>query len=61
MHKENWVMDYHEFEEQEIEQEKAFRDIDSDYDLVNAKIDATIPYQGSPKSYLRLWQSHYPT
>lgn len=54
-------MDYHEFEEQEIEQKKAFRDIDSDYDLVNAKIDATIPYQGSPKSYLRLWQSHYPT
>ena len=54
-------MDYHEFEEQEIEQEKAFRDIDSDYDLVNAKIDATMPYQGAPKSYLRLWQSHYPT
>ena len=42
MHKENWVTDYHEFEGQEIEQKKAFRDIDSDYDLVNAKIDAAI-------------------
>ena len=30
------------------------RYIDSTYDLVNAKIDAAIPYQGPKESYLRL-------
>ena len=52
--KEDWVMDHPEYEEIEFEQKKAYRYIDSTYDLVNAKIDAAIPYQGPKESYLRL-------
>jgi len=47
-------MDHPEYEGVEYEQEKAYRYINSDYDLVNAKIDAAIPYQGPKESYLRL-------
>ena len=53
-------MDHPEYEEIEFEQKKAYRYIDSTYDLVNAKIDAAIPYQGPKESYLRLWQGLYP-
>lgn len=52
--KEDWVMDHPEYEGIEFEQEKAYRYIDSAYDLVNAKIDEAIPYQGPKESYLRL-------
>ena len=46
--------EYEGIEGIEYEQEKAYRNIDSTYDLVNAKIDAAIPYQGPKESYLRL-------
>ena len=52
--KEDWQIDHPEYDERDDAWQKAFRYIDSDYDLVNAEIDAAIPYQESKLNLLRL-------
>lgn len=52
--KEDWIMDHPEFEGVDYEQEKAYRYIDSNYDLINAVIDAAQRYDGDTEEFIRL-------